>query len=112
MQVGQSLSNSQSGHQSGFVKLEENFGLQLPFQLMCKVLYMQTLDISKIYPKQAHQALEGISEDVLECSQSTLTMQIMLQCALMAQSIIKYQALEFYQQLIFSQRYCDNKSSW
>ena len=36
--------------------LEENFGLQRPLWLICKDCYMKTLDISKIYPQQAHQA--------------------------------------------------------
>ena len=33
-----------------------NFGLQRTLWLMCKVCYMQTVDISEIYPQQAHQA--------------------------------------------------------
>ena len=42
--------------------LEENFGLKRPLGLMYKVCYMQKVDISEIYPQQAHQA-QGISEE-------------------------------------------------
>ena len=42
--------------------LEENFGLKRPLGLMCKVCYMQKVDISEIFPQQVHQA-QGISEE-------------------------------------------------
>ena len=44
------------------LQLEENFILKRPFGLICKVCYMQKVDISEIYPQQTHQA-QGISEE-------------------------------------------------
>ena len=42
--------------------LEDKFWPPAAVAVMCKVCYMQTVDISEIYPQQVYQA-RGISEE-------------------------------------------------